>query len=218
MARETGGKAFSSTNDLKTAMKESLRQGQNYYTLGNVPENHDWNGLYRKIEVKSSQRGAKLVFRRGYYAMSEKTFTGDESAKMLASAVQPTVPTVLLMRVQVLLPDAEHKAVRIDYAVSPDGITFTDAPEKHKDTKIDFMAVAWDKDRKDAGYIQNTVDASLPSDVYQQYLRTGIPMHQELELKPGTYTLKLGVIDRGSQGVGTVEVPITVPAAQTAQK
>jgi VWFA-related protein len=219
IARETGGKSFSGTNDLKTAMTESLRQGMNYYTLAYVPENHDWNGLYRKIEVKSSQPGAKLVFRRGYYAMSEKPFTGDESAKMLASAVQPTVPvfTVLLLRVQVLLPDTEHKTVRIDYAVSPEGITFTDGPEQHKETKIDFLAVAWDKDRKDAGYIQNTVNASLPPDVYQNALRTGIPMHQELDLKPGTYTLKLGVIDRGSQKVGTVEVPITIPGSQTAQ-
>lgn len=215
LARETGGKSFSGTNDLKTAMKESLEQGTNYYTLAYSPENGDWNGSYRKIEVKSTQAGAKMIFRRGYYAISEKPFTGDESARMLASAVQATVPsfTMLLMKVQVLTPDAEHPAVRIDYALSPDGITFTDGADGHKQTKIDFMAVAWDHDRKDAGYVQNTVDASLPADEYRKALRTGIPMHQELALKPGNYTLKLGIIDRGSQKIGTVEVPITIPVA-----
>jgi VWFA-related protein len=220
MAHETGGKSFSGSNDLKAAMTESLMQGQNYYTLAYVPDNRDWNGLYRKIEIKSSQPGAKLISRRGYYAISEKPFSGDEAAKMLASAVQPTVPifTMLLVRVQVLEPDAEHKAVRVDYAVSANSINFSDGPEQRKEAKIDFMTVAWDKDHKNAGYIQNTVNASFSPEIYQQALRTGIPMHQELELKPGKYTLKLGVIDRGSQRVGTVEVPLTIPSAQTAEK
>jgi hypothetical protein len=42
-------------------------------------------------------------------------------------------------------------------------------------------------------------------------MKTGIPLHQELDLKPGTYMLRLGVIDRGSQRIGTVDVPVTVP-------
>jgi VWFA-related protein len=220
LAYETGGKSFYSTNDLKAAMTESLRQGSNYYTLAYVPQNRDWNGSYCKIEVKSSQPGAKLTFRRGYYAISEKPFSGDESAKSLASAMQPTVPvfTMLLMRVQVLAPDAEHKAVRVDYAVNANDVTFSDDPQQRKETKIDFMAVAWDKNHKNAGYIQNTMETSFRPEAYQQALQTGIPMHQELELKPGSYTLKIGVIDRGSQKVGTVEVPLIIPGAQTAQK
>jgi len=37
-----------------------------------------------------------------------------------------------------------------------------------------------------------------------------LPFHQELDLKPGSYTLRLGVLDRGSQKIGTVDVPLTV--------
>ena len=80
------------------------------------------------------------------------------------------------------------------------------------------MAVAWDNNHKNAGYIQNTMETSFRPEAYQQALRTGIPMHQELELKPGKYTLKLGVIDRGSQRAGTVELPLTISAAPAAQK
>jgi VWFA-related protein len=220
LAYETGGKSFYSTNDLRTAMTESLRQGSNYYTLAYVPQNRDWKGDYRKIDVKSSQPGTKLTFRRGYYAIAGKPFSGDESAKSLASAMQPTVPvfTMLLIRVQILAPDAEHKAVRVDYAVNANDVGFSDGPEQRKETKIDFMAVAWDKNHKNAGYIQNTMETSFRPEAYQQALRTGIPMHQELELKPGNYTLKLGVIDRGSQKVGTVEVPLIIPNGETAQK
>jgi hypothetical protein len=37
-----------------------------------------------------------------------------------------------------------------------------------------------------------------------------LPYHQELQLKPGAYTLRLGVLDRNSKKIGSVGVPIIV--------
>jgi hypothetical protein len=54
------------------------------------------------------------------------------------------------------------------------------------------------------------MDATLRPEAYQEVMRTGLPFHQELDLKPGSYTLRLGVLDRGSQKIGTVDVPLTV--------
>jgi hypothetical protein len=42
--------------------------------------------------------------------------------------------------------------------------------------------------------------------------RTGLPMHQELVLMPGTYDLRVGVLDRASQRIGTINVPLVVSA------
>lgn len=41
-------------------------------------------------------------------------------------------------------------------------------------------------------------------------LTSGIPAHQELELKPGKYRLRLGVIDRATNKIGTLDVPLTI--------
>lgn len=41
-------------------------------------------------------------------------------------------------------------------------------------------------------------------------LQSGIPAHQELELKPGNYRLRLGVIDRLTNKIGMLNVPLTV--------
>jgi VWFA-related protein len=219
LARETGGKSFYGTNAVGEALLHGLQQGSDYYTLAYSPENHDWNGNYRKIEVKVALKGAKLTFRRGYYAMEEKAFTGDEAARALATAMQPLVPvsTMLLVKAQVLLPDSEHPAVRIDYAVDSHDIHFNESADQREHAAVDFMSVAWSGEFKNAGSTTDTVEANLPAADYRKVLQTGFPAHQELELKPGTYTLRLGVIDRGSKKIGTVDVPITIAAREPAK-
>jgi VWFA-related protein len=219
LARETGGKAFYGTNAVDDALLRGLQQGSDYYTLAYSPENHKWDGRYRKIEVKLAQKGYKLTFRRGYYGNEEKPFTGDEAARALATAMQPMVPvsTMLLVKAQVLLPDSEHKTVRIDYAVDSHDISFADTADQKKHAAVDFMSVAWGGDFKSAGFSTDTIEADFLPTVYQQIMQTGFPAHQELNLKPGTYTLRLGVIDRGSQKIGTVDVPITIKATEAAK-
>jgi len=62
------------------------------------------------------------------------------------------------------------------------------------------------------------VDATMRLETYKQVMQTGFPGHLDLELKPGKYVLRLGAIDRTSQKIGTVDVPITIPGPETAQK
>lgn len=218
IARETGGEAFYNQNDLNALMQRSLDEGTNYYTLAYAPTNHDWNGRYRKIEVKVSSEGAKLRHRRGYYAMADES-DKNTAAHLLAAAMQPTVPesTRLLMKVQVLPPGPDHKSVSIDFAISPSDLVFDDGTDQRKSTIVDFMAVALDKNLKEVALQSNTVDANLRPESFEGVLKRGFPGHIDLELKPGRYVLRLGAIDRNSQKIGTVDVPMTIPA-ETAQK
>lgn len=217
VARETGGQAFYGSNDLKAAMSKSLEQGSNYYTLAYIPSNKRWNGDYRKIEVKSTGN-CKLSYRRGYYGMAEHEIDAKESGRLLANALAPVVPTssMILLRVQVLPPDAEHKKARIDYAVDANDVSFGDSPQNRKRAVLDFMAAAWSPDHTLAGQAADTMETEIRPEVFQQALKNGLPMHQELELKPGAYTLRLGVIDRTTQRIGTLDVPLTVEGSVTA--
>ncbi|MFZ0320913.1 MAG: VWA domain-containing protein [Candidatus Sulfotelmatobacter sp.] len=213
IARETGGRAFYGTNDLNDAMSRSVQQGSSYYTLAYAPTNHDWKGKYRKIEVKTAVPSVELTYRRGYYALKERVMKADRAKVEMAAALQPSVPesTGLVLKVQVLPPDADHKAVRIDYAVDAHDISFSDSVDQRKQGSIGFAAAAWDKDLKLAGQVVETKETNFPLDAYQQVLQSYLPFHQELELKPGTYTLRLGVLDLTSHKLGSVGVPITVP-------
>ena len=68
MAQATGGRAFMNTNGLKEAVERAMEEGSNYYTIAYTPANHDWNGSFRKIQVKLERQGVSIAYRRGYYA------------------------------------------------------------------------------------------------------------------------------------------------------
>jgi VWFA-related protein len=68
MARDTGGEVFVNTNGLKGAIEKAIAAGSDYYTIDYEPTNHDWNGNYRKTEVKVDRPKIALSYRRGYYA------------------------------------------------------------------------------------------------------------------------------------------------------
>jgi len=212
IARETGGHAFYGTNDLKEALNRGMDEGSDYYTLAYSPSNHDWNSKYRKIEVKTETSGLKLTYRRGYYAVPTRPYTGDKMAASMTAAMKFSVPelTMIYLKAQVLPPDAEHKTVRIDYAVNAHDLVFADGNDQRKYASIDFVATAWDKDSKLVTHTADTMNATLRPEIYDQVMKTGLPFHQELNLKPGKYLLRLGVLDRGSQKIGTMDVPLMI--------
>lgn len=216
VAQETGGRAFYNGNDLKSAMQRSIQHGSTYYTLAYSPQNKKWNGDLRHIQVKLARPGTNLDYRRGYYAVADDPGPADTARRMLIAAMQPGLPesTMLLLRCKVV-PDNNTGKVNIDYGVYAADIAFTGDALKH--AQLEFVAVAWGKDEKAAGNVSETMDLDLKPETFQKVMNTGVPAHQELTLKPGTYKLRLGVMDYTNAKIGTLEIPVTI-TAQTALK
>lgn len=214
IADQTGGEAFYNRNDLADAMRRSLDEGTNYYTLAYVPLNHEWNGSYRKIDVKVAVAGAKTRHRSGYYALPETPRDAEAADQLLVDAMQRTVPesTRLLMKVDVLPPNGDRRSLSIDFAVVAADLDFADGPDQRKNAVVEFTAVALDKNWNPDGIASKTIDASLRPETYQRILCAGFPGHLDLDVKPGKYILRLGVMDRHSQRIGTLDVPLEVPA------
>jgi VWFA-related protein len=217
VAEETGGKAFFNTNDLKGALRSSIQHGSTYYTVAYSPQNRNWNGDLRHIQVKLTRPDVKLDYRRGYYAVKDDPGPQDTARRMLIAEMQPGIPqsTMLLLRCKVV-PDNSTGKVSIDYGVYAADIGFTGDPLKH--ATLEFVAVAWDKNEKAAGDVSETMNLDLKPETFQRVMKSGVPAHQELTLKPGTYKLRLGVMDYASAKIGTLEIPVTVAAAQGAPK
>jgi VWFA-related protein len=82
IAEATGGKAFYNTNGLKDAIAEVVDTGSNYYTLSYSPSNRDWDGGYRKLQVKLAEQGLHLEYRRGYYARNDEVAESKHMAQL----------------------------------------------------------------------------------------------------------------------------------------
>jgi len=220
IAEETGGEAFLGTNDLRRAMERSIDDGSTYYTLAYTPDKIDPQSAFHRIEVKTAQPNAKLSYRRGYYSSPQKAVPVEKGAAALRGALQPGMPqsTMLFLTATVLPPDAAHKDVRIQYIVNPNGVTFTDVADQRKRIVLDCIAIAYDKDGKEVGHASDTLDGTIKAAAYETVMNNGIPAQQEMTLPPGAYNVRLGVMDRPSQQIGTVDVPLVINAGEATAK
>ena len=57
----------------------------------------------------------------------------------------------------------------------------------------------------------NTLNARLSSEEYDRMMKSYFPCQRPLELKRGEYTLRLGVLDRTTNLIGTTSMKLTVP-------
>ncbi len=220
MAEQTGGEAFVGTNDVSGAIARSMDDASAYYTLAYSPVVNDKDISFRRIEVKIDQPGAKLAYRRGYYPNAREALGKENGAHKLALALQPGVPpsTMLIFAAKVLPPDETHKAVRIDYRIDVSAVAFADTPDHQKQAMIDCVVIALDKNGLDAGHSSQTLAATLSQTEYESFLRTGLPGHQEILLPPGIYQLHLGIWDRSSDRIGTLDLPLAVRVETAARQ
>ncbi len=56
-----------------------------------------------------------------------------------------------------------------------------------------------------------TIMAGLPPEEYEKMRESFFPCQRNLDLKPGQYTLRLGVLDRTANLIGTLSTPLNVP-------
>lgn len=222
LADQTGGEAFVGTNDFAGALRRSMLDGANYYSIAYRPSNDKWNGQFRKIHVELVGRSGSLDYRHGYYADSDTHAPGD-SAKDLHVAMQPATPesTMLALSARVRLPSAQHPALSVDSVLDPStaGFSTTDDGKRHAQFLVLLIALN-DGEQQVAAPPQTSgmLKLDLTPDQYQIAMTSGIPLHQELALKPGKYRLRLGISDMSTHNLGTLDIPVDLSAQSGASR
>jgi VWFA-related protein len=217
VAVETGG-AVIGGNDVRLAIAKGLEGGSSYYTIAYSPSNDDTGPDFRKVTVKTNRSDLKLGYRPGYFPAG-RTDNPAQKVHPLIVAMQPgSLPsTVIPLTVEVLPPDSPGSKTRINYSIDISGIDFAEAANHARHAVLDCIAVAFSKVGQPVGQISNTVDVSLPPADYDAALKSGFAVHQELDLPPGNYILRLGVMDHASQKIGTLDLPLAVTSVSAAK-
>ena len=217
MADRTGGRAFINTNDLAASMSSSVDDGSTYYTLEYYPDNKKWDGLFRSIQVRSSRPGVNLRYRAGYYALDPEKVNKEDSdavAESFSRALQVDAPaaTQVVFQAQVQPPSDKSKKVVVTFHIDPRTLAF-----EHKDGGMELARLsctvwAYGKDKDKPIMSNGTVSANLKASEYQQVMQQRfLPCDRQLDLKPGTYALRMGVLDRATNKIGTASAQVVVP-------
>jgi VWFA-related protein len=214
IAYQTGGEAVFGSNDLAGALRRTIEDGSNYYTLAYRPQNHDWDSKFRKIKVELGRSGYSLSYRRGYFAFPEE-ITTEDTAHELNTALQPEAPesTLLLLRGKVEFPDAQNPEVHVITTVDPAEMEFSTDAAGHRHARLLVLLVALNDsaDQPDSPpQTSGSIKVDLDPEEYAAVLKEGISFQQKLTLKPGRYRLRLGVSDMNNHRLGTLDMPVVV--------
>ncbi len=235
LAEETGGSAFYETNGLKQAIARAMEDGANYYTLTYSPQNKDFNGKFRRIEVKLTSGKYHLSYRRGYYAqptVAAKMSDPDPLISPNHPAIQRGAPPAveILFKARVLPADdpvlkgfqpkpgsAGLAAVKppvtrycLDYAVHMRDVNAEIGPDHLYHSALELVAIAYDPDGKPLNLVDHPFQFTLKPEEYEKLLHDGLNLREEIDVPQGEIYLRLAVHDLFNDQLGSLEVPIGV--------
>ena len=90
-------------------------------------------------------------------------------------------------------------------------IAFTVTPNGTRKGSLEFDLAAYDRDGKLVTSLGQSINLPLTADQAQQLAKGPFRFFQQLDLPPGQLFLRIGVLDRISNKVGTLEIPVTIP-------
>ncbi len=247
IAQDTGGKAIYNTNDLKGAMADVIKNGDQYYTLAYDPASVKQDGKFHKIEVRLAQPGYKLLYRHGYVAPDAKAVAkgklqpdkeqSTRAGGIFRAEMEPGAPpsSELLFRIQSAVEEKQpmaSDAIKGDnprttkpvtryvfgYATDVGHTQMVQTEDGIRHGMLMTMVIAYDQQGKPLNSILNTQKLDLEPKVYADALRTGLPFYQELDIPNGDVTVRIGVYDVASGKMGALEFPLTVKPQAVAGK
>ncbi len=211
IADDTGGEAFYGNNDPGELLKRGFEDGDNYYTLAYQPNDHNWNGQYRKISVRLNEAGYHLSYRRGYFALPMQA-VGNPKTEFLAAMKLETPPSTMLT-VSALPPVSLASGVmQFEATLGLGGVTFSTHANDERMARLQVMTIAYPLVAGEApAEINNVMALGLMPDDFDAMMKSGVRLKQTLHLKPGKYVIRIGVVDTNSGRIGTLTLPFTMP-------
>jgi len=224
LAERTGGKAYYNRNDLDGAIRDGLSDGSTYYMLGYYPDNKEWNGKFRKVQVKMGHSGVKLRYRLGYYATDPKAYVNENPAQRArelgnALSLDHPVSTALFFDARVTPPSEQtQNKVSIFYAIDVHALMVEHSDDGSEHADVECVVQAYNEKGKPVNANGNVMKATMNSENFKKTMQTGFPCRTEIALPEGSYLLRLGVRDSRSGLIGTANAKVNVPKLAETKK
>ena len=214
LARQTGGRAFVSRNDIDRAVALAVQDGGTYYTIGYVSQNKNFDGNFRRIKIEVNRPGLQLHHRMGYFAIDPTKRKKQQQDAETTTVIRNMGMDATMVYFDALVSapkNAGAKAtVPLRFRVDPSSISWQDGSDNKRRVNIDLFAVAVGADGKIAANTGKTIDVNLEPVQYEQVLKQGLLVPLDVELPAGRFQMRLAVRDNRTGVMGTLTAPLTI--------
>ena len=232
MAAATGGMAFYNTSGLKDAADKIMRYGENYYTIAYEPTNKKFDGIYRKIVIKSGLPDIHISYRMGYYADDPDAVPSKKKGLPLSpeeTAMLHGAPDAIQVRFAAAFlpgeapgdkltpgghPDASrmkppYMSYTVQYAIDIRSLLFTVDGKKVHHASLELASFVYDREGNPINSTLSKVNMDLPDERFGQVAQQGALTRQTIEAPArGEYYLRVGIFDLSNDHAGALEVPL----------
>jgi VWFA-related protein len=215
LAADTGGRAFTDSNDFGEAFARVQRDMSAYYLVGYTSTNASKDGRFRRIQVRVKRDGLRVEARAGYYADRDFTHTSrnDREAQleeqMLAAVSATDLPVMVTGAWFRLAADKYYVPV----ALTVPGSAVPVANDKDL-VSLDVLGMVRDERNFPVGRFRETL--KLPPGTGKTLAGKQVLYQSGVTLPPGRFSVKVVVRENTTGLVGSFEAPIVVPELKQA--
>jgi len=214
LSEDTGGRAFTDTNDFGGVFTEVRRDTSGYYLLGYSSTNTTQDGRFRRVQVRVKRPDLRVDARNGYYAERDFAHTGrgDREAQLsaeLAAAVSATDVPVLVGTGWFRLSNDRY-FVPISVAVPGSAVAVGEGGE----AVVDVIGQVRDEQGRSIGRMRETV--KLPGTAGATLAGRQVLYQSSVSLPPGRFSVKVVVRENATGLLGSFEAPVVVPELRQA--
>ncbi len=210
-AENTGGKAFTNTNDLSQAFRQAVQDDSHYYMLGYYVDRNQTKAGWHKLSVNVNRKGIHARFRNAFFR-PDQTNADSGRPEVRLALVSPLDFTGIPVTVTWSGRDAgkEPGKSKVSFdLVMPANFAFIDETDQNH-MSVEILAVARNGKGEASGDMSQKIDTHLKPDGLSQIQQNGMTYRSALQLSPGVYTVRFVVRDVLADRIGSVAVPLKV--------
>ena len=215
LAADTGGRAFTDTNDFGEAFTRVRRDMSAYYLIGYSSTNPEKDGRFRRIQVRVKRDGLRVEARAGYFAERDFAHTnrGDRETQLQEQLFSPVSSTDLPVMVTGGFFRLAADRYYVPISVAVPGYAVPVKSEK-EGVSLDVLGLVTDEQGRPVGRMRETL--KFPPVTGTTLAGKQVLYQSGVTLPPGRFAVKVVVRENATGKIGSFESALAVPELKQA--
>lgn len=215
IAKDTGGDAFFRTNDINWALKKSFEGNHIYYALAYYPST-DGQG-FRDIALRvKGHPDYSVRTQKGYLASDvkkkEKPVAKSPQQRLFDAIARPIPETAISVSASAHYLEVESDKAQVSIKLSIDGSRLTYHEQGDRSTlALEVAGAVYDRAGRLVTSFIEKIKGGVPSDHLSEVKGSGFGYTKRMELKPGSYQVRVGALEPETENIGTASSWVEVP-------
>jgi VWFA-related protein len=218
IADGTGGKVCTGDNDLGDCVRKAMDDSSDYYELSYYPDSPSWNGEFRKILLSATERGARLSYRRGYYATPLGGGDPDAQQAALQADCEDYLDATSVVFTAKSLPADQPGQLKFGVFIDPAGLTLTPTNDGNHLLKVSVAVCTFNEKGWALKLMTYPVERQLDDKEYNWMLKDGSVQQTIFVPAPKPAAVRLLVRDAASGHLGSIHIKVDEKAASPGSK